>query len=111
MVSRICSMGPTAEQPGHQLAPELHPPSRIPGRCAPPGRPLGVTRKENRSPLGEEWVGGACQRLAASVRRSAMGKQVAAHVAAWIAATRWSNQLPMGVEEEEGGTGPVTESP
>ena len=67
------SADPAAEQPGRAL-------SRSPSRCAPPGRPLGVTRKKNRSPLGEERVGGSCQRLAASVRRSAMGKQVAARI-------------------------------
>ena len=83
--------GPAAEQPGRAR-------SRSPSCCAPPGRPLGVTRKESHSPLGEEWVGGACQRSAAPVRRSAMGKQVAARQGkrARLGATRVEGEMALG---------------
>ena len=49
------------------------------------------------------------QMKAASVRRSAMGKQVAAHFAAWIAATR-RIKVPRALRGS-GWAGPVAELP
>src|SRR5207253_8746765 len=73
-------------------------------------KPKSLSRQVQRHPLeqltsdgcgrGRRWDR-SCQRSPAPVRRSAKGKQVATRVAAWIAATRYSNQPPIGGEEEE----------